>query len=64
MEIQVQFDKDIVWHSQQQLPSLFGQTMQNISLHMNYSFKEKELIKKATVKDTLTVQKEGMSSIE
>jgi prophage maintenance system killer protein len=59
IEIQVQFDKDTVWLSQQQLATLFGQTKQNISLHINNCFKEKELSRKATVKESLTVQKEG-----
>jgi hypothetical protein len=59
IEIQVQFDKDTVWLSQQQLATLFGQTKQNISLHISNCFKEKELSQKATVKESLTVQKEG-----
>jgi len=38
---------------------LFGQTKQNISLHINNCFKEGELEREATVKESLTVQKEG-----
>ena len=59
VEIQVQVDKDTVWLSQQQMAILFRQTRQNISLHINNCYKEKELTKKATVKESLTVQKEG-----
>jgi hypothetical protein len=59
IEIQVQIDNDTVWLSHQQIAVLFGQTKQNISLHINNCYKEKELSKKATVKDSLTVQKEG-----
>ena len=59
VEIQVQIDKDTVWLSQQQMAMLFNQTRQNISLHINNCYKEKELSKKSTVKDSLTVQKEG-----
>jgi len=58
-QIEVKFDGDTVWLSQQQMAELFGQTKQNISLHINNCFKERELDKKATVKQSLTVQKEG-----
>ena len=56
VEIQVQIDRDTVWLSQQQMATLFNQTRQNISLHINNCYKEKELSKKSTVKDSLTVQ--------
>lgn len=39
--------------------SLFKQTKQNISLQINNCFKENELNKDSTVKDSLTVQNEG-----
>ncbi|MCF2489697.1 RhuM family protein [Dyadobacter sp. CY347] len=57
--IAVVFEENNVWLSQQQLAELFGQTKQNISLHVANIFKEKELEKEATVKDYLTVQTEG-----
>ena len=57
--IEVAFEEDTVWLSQQQLAELFGHTKQNISLHIANIFKEKELEKQATVKDYLTVQTEG-----
>jgi hypothetical protein len=46
------------------LAELFGQTNQNISLHINNCFKEKRLFKKSTVKKSLTVQKEGNRSVK
>lgn len=58
-QIEVKFEEETVWLTQQQMAKLFGQTKQNISLHLNNCYKEKELVKKATVKDSLTVQKEG-----
>ncbi len=58
-EIDVQFDKDTVWINQQQMAKLFNQTKQNISLHINNCFKEKELDRASTVKESLTVQTEG-----
>ena len=63
-EIEVQFDGDTVWLSQMQMASLFKQTKQNISLHINNCYKEGELKKKATVKESLTVQKEGKRTVK
>ena len=58
-QIEVRFEEDTVWLTQQQMGELFDQTKQNISLHINNCYKEKELLKKSTVKESLTVQKEG-----
>lgn len=57
--IEVKIEDDTVWLSQQQMCSLFKQTKQNISLHINNCFKENELDKNSTVKESLTVQNEG-----
>ncbi len=58
-QVEVRFSEDTVWLSQAQMAALFNQTKQNISLHINNCFKERELTKKATVKESLTVQNEG-----
>ena len=58
-QIEVKFEEDTVWLTQQQMAFLFKQTKQNVSLHINNIFKEKELTRKGTVKKSLTVQKEG-----
>jgi len=58
-EIEVRFEEETVWLSQQQMANLFKQTKQNISLHISNCYKEKELLKSSTVKESLTVQKEG-----
>jgi prophage maintenance system killer protein len=63
-QIEVHFENATVWLTQQQMATLFGQTKQNISLHTNNCFKEKELSKKATVKKSLTVRKEGNRFVE
>jgi len=62
-EIEVQFDGDTVWLSQLQMASLFKQSKQNISLHIKNCYNEGELKKKATVKESLTVQKEGNRTV-
>jgi len=61
--IEVRLDEDTVWLNQAQLALLFGQTKQNISLHINNCFKEGELEKNSTVKEYLTVQKEGSRKV-
>lgn len=61
--VEVRFDTDTVWLSQQQMALLFGQTKQNISLHINNCFKEGELDKNSTVKKYLTVQTEGKRKV-
>ncbi|MEP7372195.1 MAG: virulence protein RhuM/Fic/DOC family protein [Chitinophagaceae bacterium] len=58
-QIEVKFEEDTVWLTQQQMAELFQQSKQNISLHLNNCYREKELSKKATVKESLTVQNEG-----
>jgi len=62
--IEVRIEDETVWLSQQQMASLFNQTKQNISLHINNCFKERELEKDATVKESLTVQKEGKRTVK
>lgn len=59
IEVQVSFDGDTVWLSQNQLAQLFEQTKQNISLHINNCFKESELVKKSVVKESLTTAADG-----
>jgi len=61
--IEVRFDEDTVWLTQQQMAELFSQTKQNISLHINNCFRENELDRNSTVKKSLTVQKEGNRNV-
>jgi hypothetical protein len=62
--IEVIMENETVWLSQQQMAVLFNQTKQNISLHINNCFREKELERKASVKESLTVQKEGIRVVK
>lgn len=62
--VEVQFDGETVWLTQAQMATLFNQTKQNISLHINNCYKERELSKKATVKESLTVQTEGKRQVK
>jgi len=57
--LEVRLEDETVWLTQAQMVELFDSTKQNISLHINNVFKEGELAYEATVKEYLTVQKEG-----
>lgn len=59
MQIEVRFEEDTVWLNQQQMAALFKQTKQNISLHINNCFKEKELDRISVVKESLTTARDG-----
>jgi hypothetical protein len=61
--IEVRIENETVWLNQTQMAMLFGQTKQNISLHINNCFKEGELEKFSTVKESLTVQVEGQRKV-
>ncbi|MFZ2795373.1 MAG: virulence protein RhuM/Fic/DOC family protein [Prolixibacteraceae bacterium] len=64
IELQVQIDTDTVWLTQEQMEYLFQTTKQNISLHINNVFAEKELDKNSTVKESLTVRTEGKRQVK
>jgi len=57
--LDVRFEGDTAWLSQSQMAELFQTTKQNISLHVQNIFEERELEREATVKEYLTVQREG-----
>ena len=58
-QLKVAFDQKTVWLSQGQMTELFQTSKQNISLHINNIFNEKELIKKSVVKECLTTASDG-----
>ncbi len=58
-KIDVRFENETVWLSQNALAELFQTTKNNISMHIKNIFDEGELTRNATVKEFLTVQKEG-----
>ena len=59
VKLEVRLSEDTVWLTQQQMTLLFETTKQNISLHINNIFKEKELDKNSVVKDYLTTAADG-----
>ena len=63
-KIDVKLEDETVWLSQQQMADLYGTTKQNISSHIKNIFDEEELSENSTVKEFLTVQKEGNRNVE
>lgn len=57
--IKVRVEDDSVWLTQAQMVELFDSTKQNISLHINNIFREKELDKSSVVKYSLTTATDG-----
>ena len=63
-KIDVRMEGETLWLTQAQMVELFQTTKQNISLHINNVYKEKELDQTATVKEYLTVQNEGVRAVK
>lgn len=64
LHLEVRVEDDAVWLTQGQMVELFDSTKQNISLHIKNIFQEEELEEKSTVKEYLTVQKEGSRKVK
>jgi hypothetical protein len=64
VKIDVKLSDETVWLTQQLMAELFQTTKQNISLHVNNIYKEQELFPKTTVKEYLTVRKEGNREVK
>ena len=58
-QVDVRLENETVWLTQAQMVELFQTTKQNVSLHVGNVFREGELEEKSTVKEYLTVRKEG-----
>lgn len=59
VKLEVRMSEETVWLTQQQMTILFETSKQNISLHINNIFKERELDKNSVVKDYLTTAADG-----
>ena len=57
-KVSARFADDDVWLTQQ-LAEIYETSQQNISLHLKTIYEDGELLKEATYKDFLLVQKEG-----
>jgi len=59
VKIEVFFQNETVWLTQQLLAELFNTTKQNISLHLKNAFNDGELAENSVVKEFLTTAKDG-----
>ncbi len=64
VNIDVFFKDDNLWLTLNKIAELFETSKQNISYHFQNIFNEGELNKNSTVKEILTVQKEGSRDVE
>jgi hypothetical protein len=63
LKIDVRFEGETVWLTQQHMAELFQTTQQNISLHLQNIYAECELQLEATHKESLSVRQEGARSV-
>jgi len=59
IRLDVRFERETVWLTQQLMAELFGTTKQNISLHLQNIFQEGELAADSVVKESLTTASDG-----
>lgn len=59
VKLEVRMENETVWLTQSQMAELFQTSKQNVSLHTNNIFKEKELSREAVVKESLTTAADG-----
>lgn len=63
LKIDVRFEGETVWLTQQHMAELFQTSQQNISLHLQNIYAEGELEIEATHKESLSVRQEGKRSV-
>ena len=61
LKIDVRFEGETVWLTQQQLAELFQTTKQNVGRHLKSIFAEGELAQDSVVKDSFTTAADGKS---
>ncbi len=64
LELRGDFEKETVWATQAQIAEIFNVTPQNITIHLNKIYSEKELEQRSTCKESLQVQTEGNRAIK
>ena len=63
-KVSVKFSDEDIWLTQNQIAEIYKTSKQNISLHINNIYKDKELDINSTVKNFLTVQNEGNRQVK
>lgn len=63
-KVTVRFVDEDIWLTQNQIAEIYKTTQQNVSLHINNIYKDKELEESSTHKEFLLVQKEGNRNVK
>ena len=63
VSLNTKLENETIWLTQDMMTKLFETTKQNISLHINNIYRDEELDKTSTVKEFLTVRKEGNRTV-
>lgn len=63
-KVNVRFVDEDIWLTQNQIAEIYETTQQNVSLHINNIYKDKELEQNSTHKEILLVQKEGNRNVK
>lgn len=64
LKIDVRFEEDSVWLTQQQVAQLFQTSVPNVNMHISNIYEEEELTPEATIKKFLTVRTEGKREVK
>ena len=64
LNLDVRFEGETVWLTQNHMAELFQTTQQNISFHLQNIYDEGELQREATHKEYLLVRQEGTRSVQ
>lgn len=63
-KLDVRLEDENIWLTQAHMVDLFQTTKQNLSLHIQNIYEEKELTPEATIKKYLTVRQEGRRTVK
>ena len=64
VKLEVRLEDETVWLTQAQMAMLFQTTPQNVTIHIRSIYKEEELDKTSTCKDSLQVRLEGSRQVQ
>lgn len=64
LKLDVRFEDESVWLTQQLMADLFQSSKQNVSYHISSIYEEGELLSEETVKKFLTVRQEGNREVK
>jgi len=63
-KIEVRLEEENVWLTQKSMAELYQTSLPNINIHIQNIYNEGELEPKATIKESLIVQKEGTRTVK